>query len=262
MGPMKVLLATLLVASATFAQTPPKAAPKGAPTKSGTPTKTGAPAAPRPNPLLTPSSLTRRAPETFHVKLATTHGDIVIECHRDWAPIGVDRFYNLVRNGFFTNAAFFRYVPNFIVQFGMNANPAISKVWANANIKDDPVTHGNKEGTVVFATAGANTRTTQLFINFKDNGPSLDGQGFAAFGTVTEGLDVAKGLYAGYGESPEQGRITNEGKAYLDRQFPKLDYIKTATIVPEPGAAPAAAPATKTGAPATKSATPPAPPKK
>jgi peptidyl-prolyl cis-trans isomerase A (cyclophilin A) len=276
---MKALLILAIAGSVLLAQTPPpvKSAPKtaapatksGAPaTKTGAPaTKTGAPAAPRPNPLLNPAALRAKAPEMFRAKFATTKGDFVVEVHREWAPLGADRFYNLVRNRFFTNAAFFRVVPNFIVQFGLNADPAVNKAWENAKIADDPVTHGNKPGTIVFATAGPRTRTTQLFINFKDNGPSLDGQGFAAFGEVVEGMDIVRQIYPGYGEQPDQSAITNQGKAYLDKNFPKIDFIKSATVIaPEPaapatktGAAPAA---TKTGAPAPvkKSTTPAAPP--
>ena len=157
-------------------------------------TKTGAPAAPRrPNPaLLNPAGLRAKAPDLYRAKFVTTKGDFIVEVHRDWAPLGADRFYNLVKNRFFTNAAFFRVVPNFIVQFGLNEFPEVNAAWENAKIKDDPVTHGNKPGTLVFATAGPGTRTTQLFINFKDNGPSLDGQGFSAFGEVTEGMDIVQ----------------------------------------------------------------------
>jgi len=260
---MRVLVILMIAGGALLAQTPPppvKSAPKTAP-KSAPATKSGAPAA-RPNPLLNPAALRAKAPELFRAKFVTTKGDFVVEVHRDWAPLGADRFYNLVRNRFFTNAAFFRVVPNFIVQFGLNADPAVNKAWENAKIPDDPVTHGNKPGTLVFATAGPRTRTTQLFINFKDNGASLDNQGFAAFGEVTEGMDVVRQIYAGYGEQPDQGAITNQGKAYLDKNFPKIDYIKSATVIfPEPPAAPAKA-APKAGAPATKSAAPPAAPKK
>ncbi len=195
-----------------------------------------APAAtPAPN-LMNPSTLKAQAPDLYRVKFATTHGDFVVEVHRAWAPLGADRFYNLVVNNFFTDAAFFRYVPGFIVQFGLPANPAIGRVWQTANIKDDPVKHSNTRGTLTFATAGPNTRTTQLFINLNDNGP-LDGQGFAAFGSVTSGMSVVEGLYSGYGEKPDQGRITAQGKAYIDQNFPKLDSIKSATVeeVPEGG---------------------------
>jgi peptidyl-prolyl cis-trans isomerase A (cyclophilin A) len=270
-------LAVFLISAGTLlAQTPPPAkTPAKTPAKIGSPaaktgttatktgaapTKSAAPAAPRTNALMNPAALRAKAPDLFRVKFTTTKGDFVVEVHRDWAPLGADRFYNLVRNRFFNDAAFFRYVPNFIVQFGLPANPAVAAVWKDATIKDDPVKESNKPGTVVFATAGPNTRTTQLFINFGDNGRSLDSQGFAPFGTVIEGMEVAKSLYSGYGESPDQGRITSEGKAYLDKNFPRLDRILTTTVIfPEP-----AAPATKKAAPAgTKSAAPaPAPAKK
>ena len=203
------------------------------------------------NPLLHPESLKAVAPASFQVKFTTTNGDFVVAVHRDWSPLGADRFYNLVRARYFTNAAFFRNVPNFIVQFGMAPDPKVGAVWQTANIKDDPAKPGvhNTKGTVVFATAGPGTRTNQFFVNTNDNN-GLDSQGFTPFGEVTEGMDVVLGLYAGYGERPDQGRILNEGKAYLDKNFPNLDSIKTAVVVPAAGAA---APAAKSAAPATKS---------
>jgi len=225
----------MLVCSTLLAQTP---ASKSAGTSKSAASKTGAPAAARPS-LMTPASLHAKAPDLYKAQFTTTRGDFVVEVHREWAPLGADRFYNLVKNGYFTNAAFFRVVPGFIVQFGLNANPAVNKVWMNANIKDDPVMGSNKRGTLVFATAGPNTRTTQLFINFGDNA-GLDRQGFAPFGTVTDGMDVVDKIYPGYGEHPDQQRITEEGKAYLDKNFPMLDSIKAARILPaEPAAAPA-----------------------
>jgi peptidyl-prolyl cis-trans isomerase A (cyclophilin A) len=196
--------------------------------------------------LLHPASLTAKAPDAYEVKFTTTKGDFVVSVTRAWAPNGADRFYNLVKHGFFTDAAFFRNVPGFIVQFGLSANPAVNKAWQNANIKDDPVTQSNKPGTVTFATAGPNTRTTQLFINFGTNN-FLDNQGFAPFGQVSSGMDVVQKLYSGYGEKPDQGSITAQGKAYLDKSFPNLDRITSATII-------SPAPAT----PAHKSTTPPA----
>jgi peptidyl-prolyl cis-trans isomerase A (cyclophilin A) len=256
---MKALLSLILSGAAGLAQTPPPAAPKtptAAPKTQASPAKT-APAVPRPNPLLNPAGLKAIAPPLFQVKFSTTHGDFVVEVHRDWAPLGADRFYNLVRNRFFTNAAFFRVVPNFVVQFGLPADPAITKAWVNAAIKDDPVTQSNKRGNVVFATAGPGTRTTQLFINLRDNGP-LDGQGFAPFGTVIEGMDIVDGIYSGYGQTPDQTRITNEGKAYLDKNFPKIDSIKSAVVVAPapPTGAPKKAPSPSPTAPKTASAAP------
>jgi peptidyl-prolyl cis-trans isomerase A (cyclophilin A) len=205
------------------------------------PTQSAAPQAPAESPLLHPANLKAKAPDNFKVKFVTTHGEFTVEVHRDWSPLGADRFYNLVKNKFFTDTAFFRYVPGFIVQFGIHAKPEIAKVWENANINDDPIKPGNsnKKGTVVFATAGANTRTTQFFINVNNN-PGLDSQHFTPFGEVTEGLDIVLGFYSGYGEQPNQGLIQSQGKAYLDKSFPKLDSIKSATVLPAEGATPAA----------------------
>jgi peptidyl-prolyl cis-trans isomerase A (cyclophilin A) len=188
--------------------------------------------------LLQPASLKEKAPDVYAVKFTTTKGDFVVTVTRAWAPLGADRFYNLVKHHFFTDAAFFRVVPGFVVQFGISANPQIARVWQTASIKDDKVTQSNKVGSVTFATAGPNTRTTQLFINLGNN-TFLDSQGFSPFGTVTEGMDVVQKIYSGYGESPDQGQISAKGKAYLDQNFPKLDSIKSAVIVT--GAKPASA---------------------
>jgi len=179
--------------------------------------------------LRTPSALTEQAPPTFKAKFDTSKGAFVVEVHRDWAPKGADRFYNLVKNGFFDDARFFRVVPDFMVQFGINGDPNIQKNWANANISDDPVKQSNKRGYLTFATRGPNTRTTQLFINFKDNA-GLDRQGFAPFGEVVTGMDIVDKINSQYGEKPNQGSIQAEGNAYLNKEFPKLDYIKKATI--------------------------------
>ena len=209
---MKDFILLLVTGTVMLAQAPPPA-PAAAPAGN----------------LMNPSTLKAQAPDLFRVKFTTTHGDFVVEVHRAWAPLGADRFYNLVVNNFFNDAAFFRYVPNFIVQFGLPANPAIGRVWQSANIKDDPGKQSNNRGTLTFATAGPNTRTTQLFINLNNNAP-LDSQGFTPFGTVVSGMSVVDGLYSGYGEKPDQGQITAQGKAYLDKSFPKLDSIKSATI--------------------------------
>jgi peptidyl-prolyl cis-trans isomerase A (cyclophilin A) len=185
--------------------------------------------------LRTPAQLTEKAPDTYKANFDTSKGAFVIEVHREWAPNGADRFYNLVKNGFYDDIRFFRVLDNFMAQFGINGDPAIQSVWRNAQLKDDPVKQSNKRGFITFATAGPNTRTTQVFINYKDNS-SLDSQGFAAFGQVTSGMDVVDKLYKDYGEGaprgrgPEQGRIQQEGNAYLTKDFPKLDYIKAATI--------------------------------
>jgi peptidyl-prolyl cis-trans isomerase A (cyclophilin A) len=153
------------------------------------------------------------------------------------APQGADRFYNLVRNGFFDDVRFFRVISGFMVQFGISGNPALSAKWRDADIRDDRVTQSNKRGMITFATAGPNTRTTQVFINFADNS-MLDGQGFAPFGKVETGMNVVDALYAGYGEGaprgagPDQTRLQMEGNAYLAKDFPRMDYVKKATITP------------------------------
>jgi peptidyl-prolyl cis-trans isomerase A (cyclophilin A) len=185
--------------------------------------------------LKNPAALTEQAPATFKADFDTSKGKFVVTVHRDWAPNGADRFYNLVKNGFYDDVRFFRVLENFMAQFGINGDPAVQAAWTQARIKDDPSKESNKRGYVVFATAGPNTRTTQLFINFGDNS-SLDKQGFTPFGEVTSGMDVVDKLYGGYGEGapsgkgPAQGQLTAQGNAYLMKDFPKLDYIKTATI--------------------------------
>lgn len=182
--------------------------------------------------LRTPEQMKETAPATYKAAFDTSAGLFVIEVHRDWAPNEADRFYNLVKNGFYDDCRFFRVVPGFMVQFGMNGNPAIQKIWQNTNMKDDPVKQSNKRGFVSFAQTGApNSRSTQLFINFGNNA-SLDssGQGFAPFGQVTTGMAVVDKINAQYGERPDQGEILTKGNAYLNASFPKLDYIKKATI--------------------------------
>jgi peptidyl-prolyl cis-trans isomerase A (cyclophilin A) len=184
-----------------------------------------------------PAALKEQAPAVYKVQFDTSKGPFVIEVHRDWAPVGADRFYNLVKNGFYDDARFFRVVEGFMVQFGVNGDPKVSAAWRNARMKDDPVRISNKRTFVTFATAGPGTRTTQVFINFGDNS-NLDGQGFAPFGQVVSGMKVVDSLYNGYGEGapqgrgPDQGRVQSEGNAYLASAFPNLDYIKKATIVP------------------------------
>lgn len=187
--------------------------------------------------LSNPASLNEKAPATYKVKFDTSKGAFVVEVHRDWAPNGADRFYNLVKNSFYNDARFFRVISGFMVQFGINGNPQLSKVWRDANIKDDPVKASNKRGMITFATAGPDTRTTQVFINFGNNA-GLDDQGFAPFGQVISGMEVVDSLYAEYGEGaprgdgPDQGLVQSQGNAYLKNDFPKLDYIKSATIEP------------------------------
>ena len=180
--------------------------------------------------LKSPASLTEQAPATYKAAFDTSVGKFVITVHRAWAPLGADRFYNLVKNGFFDEARFFRVVPNFMVQFGINGDPAVASAWMPARLKDDPSAgHSNKKGFVTFATSGPNSRTTQVFINFKDNA-FLDTQGFAPFGEVTSGMDVVEKITDQYGEKPNQGSIQSQGNTYLKASFPKLDYVKKATI--------------------------------
>jgi len=185
--------------------------------------------------LRNPAALNEKAPDTYKAQLDTSKGTIVITVHRDWAPLGADRFYNLVRNGFYDDVRFFRVISGFMAQFGIHGTPAVASAWRSAQIKDDAVKQSNKRGLVTFATAGPNTRTTQLFINFGNNA-MLDNQGFAPFGEVTTGMDVVDKIFNGYGEGaprgkgPDQGRLQAEGNAYLNKEFPKLDYIKSATI--------------------------------
>lgn len=237
------VIAIILCVSPLAAQTAPKRVPA----------RTARPAAAQPS-LLNPASLKAKAPEVWKAKFTTTKGDVVIEVTRAWAPLGVDRFYNLVKNHYYDGATFFRVLPGFVAQFGISARPAVSKVWTNAKIPDDPVTQSNLSGYLTFATAGPNTRTTQIFINLADN-TRLDGMGFAPFAKIVEGMDVVEQFYTGYGEGaprgngPDQGRLTDEGKAYIDKNFPLLDSIKTAVVL-----TPAAPAATKKAPTATKPA--------
>jgi peptidyl-prolyl cis-trans isomerase A (cyclophilin A) len=210
-------------------------ATKSTAAKSTAPVKAPAAAA---GSLLNPASLKATAPATFKAEFVTTKGNIVIEVHRDWAPLGADRFYNLIKGGFFTDVAFFRAISGFMVQFGISGDPKVAAAWDHANIKDDPVKGSNKRGMITYAMAGPNTRSTQFFINFGNNA-SLDSQGFAPFGEVVEGLDVVDKLYTGYGEMAEAGgrgpsvdKLSHEGKAYLDKSFPMIDSIKSARVLP------------------------------
>jgi peptidyl-prolyl cis-trans isomerase A (cyclophilin A) len=182
--------------------------------------------------LMKPAGLKERAPNVFKARFDTSAGVFVVEVHADWAPRGADRFYNLVKNGYYDGCRFFRVLPGFMVQFGINGDPAIQRNWTNATITDEKVTQGNTRGFVTFAKSSEpNSRTTQLFINFTDNS-RLNRQGFAPFGKVTMGMEVVDKIYSGYGEKPDQERIEKEGNAYLTKNFLKLDYIKKATIEP------------------------------
>ena len=185
--------------------------------------------------LLDPSSLHQKAPDSFKAKFTTTKGDFIVEVTRAWAPIGADRFYNLVKNGFYSNCELFRVVPGFVVQFGISGDPKISAPWSHANIPDDPVTQSNTQGTITYATAGPNTRTTQVFVNLGDNS-RLDQQGFAPFGKVGEGMDVIEKFDSEYDDQPTgaQGQIEAQGNSFLRASYPNLDVIKTAVIVGAP----------------------------
>lgn len=190
------------------------------------------------SPLLQPKSarMTQTAPASFKVKFQTSRGDFVVEAQRDWAPLGVDRFYNLVQNGYYDGVCFFRVISGFMAQFGIHGDPKVAAAWRPERIQDDPVKQSNKRGYISYAMAGPNTRTTQLFINYADNS-RLDQMGFAPIGRVVEGMDVVDRLYAGYGEGapqgkgPNQGRLQTEGNAYLTKDFPQLDCIKKAMII-------------------------------
>lgn len=206
--------------AAKKAETAPVAAPTG-----------GSPA------LLDPSLAKETAPAEYRVKLETTKGPVVIAVHRKWAPQGADRFYNMVKAGFFERVAFFRAIDGFMVQFGMHGNPDVQKAWNAHQIPDDPAgVQSNKRGYLTFAMRGPNTRTTQVFINYRDN-IQLDSMGFTPFGEVVEGMDVIDSLYKGYGEGapkgkgPDQMQLTREGNAYLERDFPKLDWVEKAVLV-------------------------------
>lgn len=268
---MKKTAALLLMAMLGFtagalaqgsAQAPAQAKPSTA-SKTGTANpKTGAATAHTSydRALLRPAILKEKAPETYQVRFETTRGDFTMTVTRAWAPIGADRFYNLVKHHFYDNASVFRVVPGFVSQFGISSYPAISLAWQHANIKDDPVNQSNKRGYVTFATGGPGTRTTQVFINLSDNS-RLDGEPsgpFAPFGKVDgDGMKVVDMFYDQYGDATPrefQDLITKQGKAYLEKNWPKLDYIKTATLV---GAAASPAPTKPTAAkpktaPATK----------
>ncbi len=180
--------------------------------------------------LKNPAALKEKAPAKYKADFVTTEGEFVVEVTRAWSPNGADRFYNLVKNGFFTGTKFFRVLPGFMAQFGIHGDPTISSKWQTANIPDDKVVASNKRGYITFATAGPNTRTTQLFINFGDNA-RLDASGFSPFGKVIKGMEVVDKIYSGYGEQPSQGQIQAEGNKYLEKDWPKLDSIKKATIV-------------------------------
>jgi peptidyl-prolyl cis-trans isomerase A (cyclophilin A) len=183
--------------------------------------------------LKNPAAFKEQAPAVFKASFDTSAGTFVIEVHRDWSPNGADRFYNLVKSGYLDGVKFFRVIPGFMVQFGMHGDPAVQTAWTSARIQDDPVKESNKRGYITYAKPNApNARSTQLFINFADNA-NLDSQGFSPFGKVTTGMNVVDKINAKYGATPgnDQGNIAAGGNAYLDKTYPGLDFIKSATIV-------------------------------
>jgi peptidyl-prolyl cis-trans isomerase A (cyclophilin A) len=233
---------TKLFASVTafvfFAAVPTRSQTSTAPAKPKTATTTATSTYDRT--LLKPSILKEKAPDTFQVKFETTRGDFTITITRAWSPLGADRFYNLVKHHYYDNARVYRVVPNFVAQFGISAYAPVSAAWEHATIKDDPRNQSNKKGTIVFATSGANTRTTQVFINLKDNA-FLDSQGFTPFGAVDgNGLNVVGMFYDQYGDTAgmDQEPMEKGGEKYISTKWPKLDIIKKASIVGEPAAAP------------------------
>lgn len=226
-------------ASTAARSTPPAKAdkPKPAPAKAADKPKPPAkPSGPHPA-LLDPSLATDTAPDEFQVRFETTKGDFVVQVHRDWAPRGADRFYNLVKIGYFQDVAFFRTVKGFVTQFGLHGDPQIGAQWSNARFPDDPVKASNRRGTITFATAGRNTRSVQFFINYSDRNAQLDSSGFSPFGEVISGMEVVDSLYADYGDGPpngtgpDQGQIQFKGNTYLKENYPNLDYIKKAVLV-------------------------------
>jgi peptidyl-prolyl cis-trans isomerase A (cyclophilin A) len=206
--PVLVVFACLLLADCS--QTPERK-PAAAPAKSG-PT-----------------------PEVYRVDLDTSKGAVVLEITRAWAPHGADRFYELVKNGYYDGDRFYRVVPHFVVQFGIHGDPKVSQLWSSLRILDDPVKQKNRKGTVTFASSGPGARTTQVFVNMRDN-LSLDRDGFAPIGRVAAGMDVLERLYGGYGDmlprgsGPDGTEIERQGNVYLENHFPRLDYIKKAAV--------------------------------
>ena len=178
------------------------------------------------------------SPLQYKVRLQTTKGDVVILVHREWSPLGADRFYQLTKAGFYNDNAIFRALPGFVMQWGINGDPQVNRRWDHP-FRDDPPKVSNKTGTVVFAKSGQpDSRTTQVFVNLTDNSAALDPQGFTPFGEVIQGMDTVASFYSGYGEGapsgsgPSQAEIEQRGNAYLQQNFPKLDYIKTAQVIP------------------------------
>ena len=181
------------------------------------------------------SAADEHAPDSYKAKFETSKGDFVVTVTRDWSPLGADRFYTLVKSGFYDGARFFRVLPGFVVQFGIAADSAVTAKWRVANLMDEPVKQSNRRATITYAKGGPNSRTTQVFINLADNA-QLDATGFSTFGAVSQGMEVVDQFYSGYGEGapngngPAQSSAESDGNAYLIRDFPKLDYIKKASI--------------------------------
>jgi peptidyl-prolyl cis-trans isomerase A (cyclophilin A) len=197
-------------------------------------------AGPPPNPLLQPRSFSETAPERYRVRLETTRGEVVIAVTRDWAPLAADRFYNLVRAGYYDGIAFHRVLPGFVAEFGIHGDPWVNAAWRQALMADEPVRQSNTRGRVTFSRNTPNSRTVQVFINLEDN-RSLDGQGFSPFGEVEEGMAVVESLYADYGDGPPRGEGVYQamaiarGDAYLEEEFPLLDRIRRAEVLDPEG---------------------------
>ncbi len=227
---MKIAASFLFLPAAGLLLFAQGTAPKAAAPKVPAAAVAAKPVAAAANKLMTPEALIEKAPAEYRAKFTTSKGgEFVIRVSRAWAPLAADRFYNLVKNGFYDNSAFHRVHPGFVAQFGLNANPAIQAKWEKARMKDEKVIKSNLLGWVGFAADGADSRTTQVYINLKDN-KSLDGQGFPPFGDVAKGIGVLAGVYSGYGDKPDQQRITKQGVAYLKRGFPLMDYVVKAVI--------------------------------
>jgi peptidyl-prolyl cis-trans isomerase A (cyclophilin A) len=229
-----VFVLGLLALVATACDAPPetKSEPSAATTSTAPAPKPSA-SVPQGPPLLNPKAAKEKAPDTYRVVFDTTKGKAVIKVTREWGPRGADRFYNLVKIGYYDDVAFYR-VTLQVAQFGINGDPKVTKAWKEAYFMDEMVKQPNTKGRVTFARRGSDTRTTQIFINLADNSADFDDQGFAPFGEVVEGMDVLAKLSNEHGERPQQGdapkRMTAEGAPYIKKQFPKLDYIKKATI--------------------------------
>jgi peptidyl-prolyl cis-trans isomerase A (cyclophilin A) len=180
-----------------------------------------------------------RAPEVYRVNFDTSKGPFTVEVTRAWAPRGADHFYDLVKTGFYDNARFYRVVRNYVVQFGIAADPSANRLWGATAIPDDPVKETNAKGTVTYAMRGPGSRTTQVFVNLKDN-KALDKDGFAPFGKVVSGMDVVESVYGFYGDmaprgsGPDPKLIETQGNSYLESKFPRLDFIKKATVTAAP----------------------------